>query len=260
MAKEQAASEPASPTPAAKTQPPANPVRRLTLIVMAIGVILFVYGIAADRITPYTAQALVQAYLVKIAPEVGGRVIEVGVDTDQRVEAGKVLFRIEPDQYVLAVRRAEAQLETIGQSIGASTAAVATAQAKLVEAIALRENARDQTKRTFELVRKGVHSEARRTQAQATLDSAEAIVEQAEAELERAKQTLGPTGHRQSADPRGHDGPGAGQPRPPAHHRARAVGGRRHQPLARHRTGAVQGRGGNDLHRHQGSLDRGGFP
>ena len=30
------------------------------------------YGIAADRITPYSAQALVQAYLVKIAPEVGG--------------------------------------------------------------------------------------------------------------------------------------------------------------------------------------------
>ena len=107
---------------------------------------------------------------------------------------GTVLFRIDPDQYGLAVRRAEAQLETIGQSIGASTAAVATAQAKLVEAIAGRENARDQTTRTFELVRKGVHSEARRTQAQATLDSAEAIVVQAEAELERARQTLGPTG------------------------------------------------------------------
>ena len=194
MANEQAASELPSPTPAAKTQPPTNPVRRLTLIVIAIGAVFFLYGIAADRITPYTAQALVQAYLVRIAPEVGGRVIEIGIDTDQRVEAGTVLFRIDPDQYVLAVRRAEAQLETIGQSIGASTAAVATAQAKLVEAIALRENARDQTKRTFELVKKGVHSEARRTQAQATLDSAEAIVVQAEAELEKAKQTLGPAG------------------------------------------------------------------
>ena len=154
----------------------------------------FFYGIAADRVTPYTAQGLVQAYLVKIAPEVGGRVIEVGVDTDQRVEAGTVLFRIDPDQYALAVRRAEAQLETVGQSIGASTAAVATAQAKLVEAIAKRENARDQTTRTFELVKKGVYSEARRAQAQATLDSAEAIVVQAEAELEKARQTLGPAG------------------------------------------------------------------
>jgi hypothetical protein len=47
MANEQVASEPESPTPAAKTQPPANPVRRLTLIVMAIGAVLFLYGIAA---------------------------------------------------------------------------------------------------------------------------------------------------------------------------------------------------------------------
>jgi multidrug resistance efflux pump len=169
-------------------------VRRLTLIVIAIGAVLFFYGIAADRITPYTAQALVQAYLVKITPEVGGRVIEIGVGTDQRVEPGTVLFRIDPDQYRLAVRRAEAQLETVGQSIGASTAAVATAQGKLVEAIAGRENARDQSSRTFELVRRGVHPESRRTQAQATLDSAEAIVVQAEAELERARQTLGPKG------------------------------------------------------------------
>ena len=53
MAEEQAASEPPSLTPAARTQPPANPVRRLTLIVMAIGAVLFLYGIAADRITPY---------------------------------------------------------------------------------------------------------------------------------------------------------------------------------------------------------------
>jgi multidrug resistance efflux pump len=192
MAEEPVASEPSTPKPAVR--PPANPVRRMTLIVMAIGAVLFLYSIAADRITPYTAQALVQAYLVRIAPEVGGRVVEIGVGTDQRVEAGTLLFRIEPDQYVLAVRRAEAQLETVGQSIGASTAAVATAQAKLVEAIAGRENARDQTARTFELVRKGVHSEARRTQAQATLESAEAIVVQAEAELEKARQTLGPLG------------------------------------------------------------------
>jgi multidrug resistance efflux pump len=95
---------------------------------------------------------------------------------------------------VLAVRRAEAQLETAGQTIGASTAAVATAQAKLVEAIAKRENARDQTARDFELVKKGVYAEARRSQAQAILDTAEAVVGQAEAELERARQTLGPKG------------------------------------------------------------------
>jgi multidrug resistance efflux pump len=195
MADEQAGSEPATPAPPpAKAPPPRNPVRRATLVVIAIGAVLFFYGIAADRYTPYSAQGLVQAYLVKIAPEVGGRVIEVGVETDQRVEAGAVLFRIDPDQYALAVRRAEAQLETVGQEIGASTAAVATAQAKVVEAVAKRDNARDQTARTFELIKKGIYPEARRAQAQAILDSAEAVVAQADAELDRARQALGPAG------------------------------------------------------------------
>jgi multidrug resistance efflux pump len=194
MADQQAAASPATPTLPPDKGQPTSPVRRVTLIVIAIGVVLFSYGIAADRFTPYTAQGLVQAYLVKVAPEVAGKVIEVGVDTDQRVKPGAVLFRIDPDQYALAVRRAEAQLEAAGQAIGASTAAVATAQAKLVEAIAKRENARDQTARDFELIKKGVYAEARRAQAQAILDTAEAVVAQAEAELERVRQNLGPQG------------------------------------------------------------------
>jgi multidrug resistance efflux pump len=193
MAEEEAVSAP--PAPALDKAPtPRNPVRRVTLIVVAVVAVLFFYGIAADRFTPYTAQGLAQAYLVKIAPEVGGRVIEVGVETDQRVEPGTVLFRIDPDEYELAVRRAEAQLETVGQSIGVSTAAVATAQAKLIEAVAKQDNARDQTARTLELIKRGVYPEARRSEAQSTLDAAEAVVAQAEAEVEEARQALGPSG------------------------------------------------------------------
>ncbi|KQP73171.1 hypothetical protein ASF41_18645 [Methylobacterium sp. Leaf111] len=180
--------------PAHRQSPRKNPVRRITLVVVALGAILFVYGIAGDRETPYTAQGLVQAYLVRIAPEVAGKVTEVGVRTDQRVNAGTVLFRIDPDAYALAVRRAEAKLEAAGQSIGASTAAVASAQAKLADAVSKRENAREQTARIFELVRKGVYAQARQQQAQTTLESAEAVVSQAQAEVEKAQQTLGPQG------------------------------------------------------------------
>lgn len=195
MEKEGAVAGPsAAAPPAAKAGRPSNPVLRVTLIVIAVCVVLFLYGIAADRYTPYTAQGLVQAYLIKVAPEVGGTVVEVNVATDQRVEPGAVLFRIDPDQYQLTVRRAEAQLESVGQSVGASTAAVATAEAKLAEAIAQRENAREQAARTFDLVKKGVLPKARQSEGQATLDAAEAVVAQAESELERARQALGPAG------------------------------------------------------------------
>ena len=52
---------------------PRDPVRRWTLIVLGLIVILFLYSIIADRLTPYTSQATVQAFVVRMAPEVAGR-------------------------------------------------------------------------------------------------------------------------------------------------------------------------------------------
>lgn len=177
-----------------KDDAPENPVRRITLIVVVIAVVLFIYGMISDRFTPHTSQALVQGYIVRIAPEVAGRVLEIPVATDQKINAGAILFRIDPEQYQLAVKRAEAQLAGAGQAVGANTAAVATAQAKLAEAMAKRENVREQTSRDFALVKKGIYAEARGIQAKAQLDSSEATVSQAEGELEKARQTLGPKG------------------------------------------------------------------
>ena len=147
-----------------KAAPAANPVRRPALIVVAIALVLFLYGLIADRSTPYTSQATVQAYVVKIAPEVAGKVIELGVGDNARVAAGDVLLRIDPEPYRLAVERAEAQLETAGQSVGSSTAGVAAAEASLATAIAERQNVREQSARVLELVRKGVYAAARADQ------------------------------------------------------------------------------------------------
>lgn len=181
---------PPAPDPKAKS----SPVHRVTLIVITIGAIYFAYSIVADRLTPSTAQATVQAYLVRVAPEVSGNVIEIGVEESQPVTAGALLFRIDPEPYELAVERAEAQLEIAGQSVGSSTAAVASAEANLAKAVAERKNVREQTARMFELVKKKVYAQARGDQARSALDSAEATVAQAEAELEKARQNLGPQG------------------------------------------------------------------
>src|SRR3546814_108901 len=70
----------------------------------------------------------------------------------------------------------------------------AAGKAKRVGAGAKRENARDQSARRLELMKRGVYPGARRAEAQSTLDSAEAVVVQAEAALEEARQALGPSG------------------------------------------------------------------
>ena len=51
---------PASDSPAHDRRRTKNPVRRLALLVVAVGAALFAYGIAGDRETPYASRELVQ--------------------------------------------------------------------------------------------------------------------------------------------------------------------------------------------------------
>jgi multidrug resistance efflux pump len=172
-----------------------DPVRRWTLIVLALIVILFFYSIFADRLTPYTSQATVQAFVVRMAPEVAGRVIKVNVVDNQRVKGGDALFGIDPEPFVIALQQAEAKLAGVGQSIGANTAAVTSAQERLIEAEAKRANVREQANRILQLVEKGVYPKARADTANKELEVAEAEVREAESEVERARQELGPQGN-----------------------------------------------------------------
>jgi multidrug resistance efflux pump len=82
----------------------------------------------------------------------------------------------------------------VGQTIGASTAAVTSAQERLIEAQAKLDNVRDQANRVLQLVEKGVYAKARADMATQELQVAEANAREAESEVERARQELGPQG------------------------------------------------------------------
>src|SRR5262252_10101816 len=173
---------------------PADPLRRWTLAILVVCVLLFGWTLIADRLTPYTSDASVRAFVVRVVPEVSGKVIEVAVHDNQTVRTGDLLYRIDPTPFRIAVERAEAKLAAAGQTVGASTAAVDAAQAQLVEQIAERDNVREQAGRVFELVRRGVYPPARADQARSQLDAAEAQVKGAQASLEQARRALGPQG------------------------------------------------------------------
>lgn len=171
-----------------------NPLRRVALVVLLLACLLFVVAVFMERRTPSSSQATVSAYVVGIAPEVTGRVIEVGVTDNSGVKPGQMLFRIDPQQYQLAVAEAEAKLARVGQTIGASTASVEAVQARLVEAQAVRDNVQQQANRAMELVKRGVYSKAKYDEAKAAVDQANASVVAAEADLKRAQEELGPAG------------------------------------------------------------------
>ncbi|MBX9913476.1 MAG: HlyD family secretion protein [Pseudomonadaceae bacterium] len=125
-----AAPEPATVAPTT-TSPAADPVKKSAKwVAVLIGLSLFWYFFA-DRYTPYTQQARVQAFVVPVASEVAGRVTRVYVHNNQDVKAGDLLFEVDAEQYQIVVERTRADLESMRRQIGASTAGIDSAKASL---------------------------------------------------------------------------------------------------------------------------------
>jgi multidrug resistance efflux pump len=188
------------PENAAPPPPASDPVRRWTFIVLILCALLLAWYLRADRVTPYSSQARVNALVVPIAPEVSGTLTEVFVGNNQVVRAGQELFQIDIERYRLAVDTAEANLEAARQAVGAARANVAAAEASVRSARASVTRARQDAER-MRAIRKqdpGAISERRLESAEATLASAEGQLAAAQANRDKALQDLGAEGERNS--------------------------------------------------------------
>src|SRR5690606_10709852 len=79
-----------------------TPDQRFTRRVQAaivLFVLLFAYFLAADLWMPITPQAQLTRPVLRIAPRVDGQVLEVAVANNQHVEAGQLLFRLDPEPF-----------------------------------------------------------------------------------------------------------------------------------------------------------------
>jgi len=177
-----------------------DPVRKWTLIVLAACVVLMFWYLVADRVTPYTSQARVHALVVPVASQVSGIVVDVFVANNEYVEAGQELFRIDPNNYQLAVETAQANLQSARQATGASGAGVDAALASVESARAglVRANQDAVRLRRIKEEDPGAISDRRLEQAEASVSVARAQFAAAEANLEKARQDLGESGDENS--------------------------------------------------------------
>lgn len=182
-----------------------DPVRTWTIVVALLIALIVIYSMIADRLAPFTNDARVQAFIVRISPEVSGRVTEIAVTENEGVPAGATLFTIDPEPYRIAVAKADAGLAAAGQQVGVSTAAVNTTEAQLAAAKAKRDNLKIESQRIAELVADGVYTQAKGEQAATALAEAEAAVSAAESEVNRARQQLGPEGNSPQVSEALHD-------------------------------------------------------
>ena len=165
-------------------------------VIAALIVSSLVLYFVGDRLTPYSSQARVLAFVVPVAAEVSGKVTAVHIRNDDVVEPGQPLFDIDPDQYEIALQRARSDYESVKQSVNAATAGVESARASLQTAQTSYLMAAKDASRQERLHEEdpGAISVRRLEIAQSTRDEAHSKVARAEADLRKAEEAAGESG------------------------------------------------------------------
>jgi multidrug resistance efflux pump len=195
MSQESSSQDPS--TVAASEAPQAGKASRIgaTVVLTLIGGSLLWY-FAADRFTPYSSQARVQAFVVPVAAEVAGKVLAVHVRNDDDVERGQALFDIDPEQYRIALQRSRSDFESVRSSVNASVETVAAARASLQAAQANQVKAEKDAARHEALYAEdpGAISVRRLEVTQATGVEARSRAKAAEADVRKAQEAAGASG------------------------------------------------------------------
>src|SRR3984893_17428584 len=83
----------------------------LTLIVAAGALVMGWWMWCTYMLSPWTRDGTVRVYVVTIAPEVAGRVVQLNAAANQYVHNGDLLFVIDPSDYQIAVDEAQAVVD-----------------------------------------------------------------------------------------------------------------------------------------------------
>jgi multidrug resistance efflux pump len=143
---------------------------------------------------PSTDDAYVEADVVGIVAQVAGPLVNLAVVDNQAVQAGELLFEIDPRPFRIAVEQAKAQLEGTGQDVRALADDVAGAEASVKRAEASLRLAQVQYRRIEPLATIGAVPYQDWDRAQAQRDEAQSGLDDARAELSRARHQLGKVG------------------------------------------------------------------
>ena len=140
----------------------------ITLATIAVAVVLGRAMWDAYMGAPWTRDGTVRAYVVTMAPEIAGRIVELPVADNQFVHKGDLLMVIDPTNFKIAVSLGEAALQ---------------------QAQVNAQNAEREAKRRLELSNLAVTVEQQQT-FETSAVAAQAQVQQAQANLDQARVNL----------------------------------------------------------------------
>jgi multidrug resistance efflux pump len=131
---------------------PRNYLLTGTVVLVAIAVVLLKYWDYV--VNPWTRDGQVRADVIQITPRVSGPIVQIGIEDNQFIKAGDLLFEIDPRTFAASVEQASAQYDKAKDNY--------LAQEKQVEA-----------------------SQAQVEVTRASLDQATSAIKQADAEIEK---------------------------------------------------------------------------
>ena len=138
------------------------------LAVVAVGLAMYARGGRHME----TDNAYVKANIVALSADVAGPVIDVNVRDNERVEAGRLLFRVDPAPFQVEVERAEAQMAVVKTEIESLRAEYRVAMAEAKEVEARIRFLRRQVERQAQLKERGMTREEQYDEARLNLESA----------------------------------------------------------------------------------------
>jgi membrane fusion protein (multidrug efflux system) len=138
-------------------------MRRLVLLVvipLLAGMIGFVVYLKGGRYVE-TEDAYLKADIVPVSSEVSGTVQKLLVSENQAVKVGQILFRLDPEPFLLEVAKAKAKLGQVRTNLEALQASYREKQAEIAMAHTNHAYAVREQRRVSELARKKFISTAR---------------------------------------------------------------------------------------------------
>jgi multidrug resistance efflux pump len=172
----------------------------VTRVVLLISLLIFIWYILADRVTPYTNQVRITELIIPITPRVSGYLTDVRVKLNSVVEDNDTLFQLDRFPFELALHKARANVDKAVQQMGMQGANVKAA----VSSVGVAKAQLDRSQRNYNRIQRieeknpGAVSQADIDRVETSLDQSIESLASAEANLTRAREELGKVGPENS--------------------------------------------------------------
>jgi multidrug resistance efflux pump len=164
--------------------------RAWVLFVLSVIAALVVYYVLADRHTPFTTDAYVQAYVVQVAARVEGQVVGVYVQENQAVKNGELLFEIDPRPFEYRVALLEAKRVDAVQQVAQMDSELSAAKAEDARLVAEEAYARTVYEEESAIYKQKATTDRKYLDAVQKYNAAQAARQRGVAETHKAEQAL----------------------------------------------------------------------